>query len=107
MFTEEEKFRFDLQGFIVLPGVLTRAECTVLSQLSDTAWARQPGDGALRRTEAISRWGSELLNLIDHPSVLPYLVELIRPRLRAAHGATDRGRLVGRRAILRARYLHS
>ena len=85
MFTEEEKFRFDLQGFIVLPGVLTRAECTLLSELSDTAWPRQPGDGAFRRTEAISRWGGEFLNLIDHPCVLPYLVELIGPRLRADH----------------------
>ena len=85
MFTEEEKFRFDLQGFIVLPGVLTRAECTLLSKLSDTAWPRQPGDGAFRRTEAISRWGGAFLNLIDHPCVLPYLVELIGPRLRADH----------------------
>ena len=85
MFTEEEKFRFDLQGFIVLPGVLTRAECTLLSELSDTAWPRQPGDGAFRRTEAISRWGGAFLNLIDHPCVLPYLVELIGPRLRADH----------------------
>ena len=85
MFTEEEKFRFDLQGFIVLPGVLTQAECTLLSKLSDTAWPRQPGDGAFRRTEAISRWGGEFLNLIDHPRVLPYLVELIGPRLRADH----------------------
>ena len=85
MFTEEEKFRFDLQGFIVLPGVLTRAECTLLSELSDTVWPRQPGDGAFRRTEAISRWGGAFLNLIDHPCVLPYLVELIGPRLRADH----------------------
>lgn len=85
MFTEEEKFRFDLQGFIVLPGVLTRAECTLLSELSDNAWPRQPEDGAFRRTEAISRWGGEFLNLIDHPCVLPYLVELIGPRLRADH----------------------
>ena len=85
MFTEEEKFRFDLQGFIVLPGVLTRTECTLLSELSDAAWPRQPGDGAFRRTEAISRWGGEFLNLIDHPRVLPYLVELIGPRLRADH----------------------
>ena len=85
MFTEEEKFRFDLQGFIVLPGVLTRTECTLLSELSDAAWPRQPGDGAFRRTEAISRWGGAFLNLIDHPCVLPYLVELIGPRLRADH----------------------
>lgn len=85
MFTDEEKFRFDLQGFIVLRGVLTRAECTLLSKLSDTAWPRQPGDGAFRRTEAISRWGGAFLNLIDHPCVLPYLVELIGPRLRADH----------------------
>ncbi len=85
MFTDEEKFRFDLQGFIVLRAVLTRAECTLLSKLSDTAWPRQPGDGAFRRTEAISRWGGAFLNLIDHPCVLPYLVELIGPRLRADH----------------------
>ena len=85
MLTEEEKFRFDLQGFLVLPNVLTRAQCETLSQLADSAWPPQPDDGAFRRREAVSRWGSEFLNLIDHPQVLPYLVELIGPRLRADH----------------------
>lgn len=85
MLTEEEKFRFDLQGFLVLRSVLTSAECATLRRLSDSVWPQQPNDGALRRTEAISRWGSEFLHLMDHPRVLPYLIELIGPRLRADH----------------------
>lgn len=85
MMTEEDKFLFDLQGFLVLPGVLSRKECEELSKLSDAAWPAQPEDLGLRRTEAITQWGPDFLNLIDHPKVLPYLIELIGPRLRADH----------------------
>ena len=85
MLSEEEKFRFDLQGYLVIPGVLTGQECSTLSRLSDAHWPRQPNDGLFRRTEAISQWGEPFLELMDHPSVLPYLQELIGPRLRADH----------------------
>lgn len=85
MLSEEEKFRFDLQGYLVIPSVLSAQECASLSQLSDTHWPRQPNDGDFRRTEAISQWGPPFLNLIDHPRVLPYLEELVEPRLRADH----------------------
>ncbi|HCG70475.1 MAG TPA: hypothetical protein DE147_08435, partial [Gammaproteobacteria bacterium] len=85
MLSEEEKFRFDLQGYLVVPGVLSQSECVQLSQLADDVWPRQQTDGAFRRTASISRWGEEFLNLIDHPGVLPYLTELLGPRLRADH----------------------
>jgi hypothetical protein len=85
MLSEEEKFRFDLQGYLVIPGVLSRQECARLSQLSDVHWPRQPDDGAFRRTEAISRWDQSFLDLMDHPVLLPYLLELIGPRVRADH----------------------
>ena len=53
--TPEERFRFDLQGYVVVPGVLTRDECAELSALADRAWPRAPEDGPYRRLEAFSR----------------------------------------------------
>ena len=85
MLSEEEKFRFDLQGYLVIPGVLSKTECSALAELSNSAWPRQASDGAFRRTPNISQWGPECLNLMDHPKVLPYLVELIGPRVRVDH----------------------
>lgn len=83
--TDEEKFCFDLQGFFVLKNVLSQKECQQLSELADSAWPRQPDDGLTRRTEDISQWDKKVLDLIDHPKVLPYLVELIGSRLRIDH----------------------
>jgi ectoine hydroxylase-related dioxygenase (phytanoyl-CoA dioxygenase family) len=85
MLTEEEKFRFDLEGYLVVPGVLTNLECEVLSALCDKHWPRKTDDGGFRRTANVSQWGKPFLDLIDHPKVLPYLVELIGTRLRADH----------------------
>ena len=85
MLSEEEKFRFDLQGFLIIPSVLTQQECAALSQLCDTHWPRQRDDDLFRRTEAISRWGQPFLDLMDHATVLPYLHALIGPRVRADH----------------------
>lgn len=83
--TDEEKFLFDLQGFIVLPGVLTRAECEALIAEADAVWPAHPDDGPFRRCEQISKWGDAFRDLMDHPKVLPYLVELIGRRLRIDH----------------------
>jgi hypothetical protein len=85
MLSDEEKFRFDLEGYLVIPGVLSPCECTQLSKLSDNVWPRQPQDGDFRRTGQVCQWGEEFRNLMDHPRVLPYLVELIGPRVRLDH----------------------
>jgi hypothetical protein len=83
--TSEQKFLFDLEGYIVLPGVLSAAECDSLSNLADQAWPRRSEDGPFRRTESVSLWGRPFLDLMDHPKVLPVLVELIGSRLRIDH----------------------
>ena len=85
MLTDEQKFLFDLQGYVVLSGVLTESECSELIALADAAWPRQPDDGPFRREEAITRWHPRFLDLLDHPRVLPVLAELIGSRLRADH----------------------
>ena len=85
MLSDVEKFRFDLEGYLVIPGVLSASDCARLSKLSDEAWPRQPQDGSFRRTAAVSQWGDDFRNLMDHPVVLSYLVELIGPRVRLDH----------------------
>lgn len=82
---EEEKFQFDLQGFLVVKNVLSPQRCAELSDLADQVWPRQSSDGPYRRTGSISQWHSAFLELIDHPKVLPYLIELIGARLRIDH----------------------
>ncbi len=83
--TEEQKFLFDLRGFLVLPGVLSRDDCERLIRFADHVWPRQPEDGPYRRTGEVSQWGKPFLDLIDHPKVLPYLAELIGSKLRLDH----------------------
>jgi hypothetical protein len=83
--SDEERFQFDLEGYLVIKNVLTRQECEALSATADEVWPRQPGDGAFRRTANISQWGKPFLDLMDHPKVLPYLVELLGRSLRIDH----------------------
>jgi hypothetical protein len=63
--TDEEKFMFDLEGYVVLKNVLTRAECEDYIQMADAVWPPQPDDDKVRRTEKISQWGQPFLDLID------------------------------------------
>ncbi len=83
--TDEEKFCFDLQGYIVVNNVLSPEECTGLCELADRVWPQKPDDGLTRRTEDVSQWDKKVLDLMDHPKILPYLVELIGSRLRIDH----------------------
>lgn len=83
--TKEEQFRFDLQGYLVVRNVLSAEECERLWELADEVWPETPDDGPFRRTGSISRWHVDFLNLMDHPKVLPYLIELMGSRLRIDH----------------------
>mgnify|MGYP006121901329 CR=1 FL=1 len=83
--TDEEKFAFDLQGYLVIPNVLTREECEHYIHLADEAWPRQEADGPFRRLGGISQWGQPFVDLMDHPVVLEYLVELMGRKLRIDH----------------------
>lgn len=83
--SDEEKFQFDLEGYLVIRNVLTKEECEALSGMADEVWARQRDDGAFRRTANVSQWGKSFLDLMDHPKVLPYLVELLGRNVRIDH----------------------
>ena len=83
--TDEDKFLFDLRGYLVVKNVLDGDECEALIALADECWPRQPEDGPLRRFNGISRWHQTFVDLMDDRRLLPYLVELVGSRLRIDH----------------------
>jgi hypothetical protein len=86
--TPEEKFSFDLEGYLVIKNVLSKAEVEELNALADEKFPfpEDPDEEALdRRGFAVSRWGPATQKLIDHPKVAPYLSELLGPRFRIDH----------------------
>jgi len=73
--TEEEKFIVDLEGYLIIKNVLTANEVAEMNQMIDD------GD----KSGPPSTWGEPFKNLIDHPTILPYLLELIGPYVRIDH----------------------
>ena len=93
MMTEEEKFIFDLEGYLIIKNILTANEVDEMNQMIDD------GD----RSGPPSTWGEPFKNLIDNSKILPYLLELIGPYVRIDHdyamfmqsGISTGGRLHG------------
>ena len=83
--TPEEKFLFDLHGYLVIKNVLTPAEVAELNAVADERLPREKGATGGRRSGQISRWGPAYQRLIDHPRILPYLVDLIDAKFRLDH----------------------
>src|SRR5437588_6761815 len=102
--TPEEKFLFDLQGFIVVPGFLTPAEVGRLNEAIDANHDRVVVDGNANIGGSKSLAGSGkrmtmagLLNLphpwcepfralLAHPKLLPYLNTLLGRGWKLDHG---------------------
>lgn len=86
--TEDEKFLFDLQGYLVLPGVI---DVDTLAGMNAWIDAKAETDPAFRpqkrNAQALNpiTWAPEFLALLDHPRVLPYLIAVMGERLRLDH----------------------
>ncbi len=73
--TGEEKFKVDLEGYLVIKNVLTEDEVAEMNAFIDK--------GEMDRRPSL--WGESFKNLIDHPKILPYLIELLGPHVRLDH----------------------
>jgi ectoine hydroxylase-related dioxygenase (phytanoyl-CoA dioxygenase family) len=92
---EEERYLFDLMGYLVVDDVLDAAELRELNELIDRrdpwgAHAREGkgttvGEGNLH-VGPLHAWEEPVRRLIDHPKITPYLLELIGPKFRFDHG---------------------
>ena len=84
--TPEEKFIFDLQGYIVIKNVLSDEEIDNLNAIADREFPEEyDEETGFKRTSRVSQWDPACVNLFDHPKTLPYLVELVGEKFRADH----------------------
>ena len=84
--SEEELYLFDLQGYLVVRDILTRQQVNELNEISDRVYPRDYADGddskgrkGIRNARYVSRWDPACQRLIDHPRIVPLLMELLGP----------------------------
>ena len=90
--TPEEEFIVDLEEYLVIKNVLTVGEVVELNRIIDRG----------ERQGKPSLWDDPFKKLIDHPKILPYLLELLGAYVRLDHDyaifmdqGTSRGGLHG------------
>jgi ectoine hydroxylase-related dioxygenase (phytanoyl-CoA dioxygenase family) len=86
MMTDEQRFLFDLQGYLVLPGVLDPPTVERMRAEMDARGVDPPEmDSDAYRFSGFFGWSDAFRGLIDHPALLPVLAELLGPRFRLDH----------------------
>lgn len=86
--TDEERYLFDLNGYLVLKGAIHGESLAKMNAWLDAQAERDPkwlGQTDNMKLENLLTWGPEFLALLDNPRVLPYLKELLGPQLRLDH----------------------
>jgi ectoine hydroxylase-related dioxygenase (phytanoyl-CoA dioxygenase family) len=85
--TEEQKFHFDLQGYLAVPNALDREQVAELNALMDRNWGS--ADVAENKKyfhfRNLLTWGKPCHDLIDNPRVLPILEYLLGKNFRLDH----------------------
>jgi ectoine hydroxylase-related dioxygenase (phytanoyl-CoA dioxygenase family) len=94
MMTQEERYLFDLMGYLIVPNVLSRAE---LDEIHAALDARNIWETRKERPESshnnalkvhigpLLDWGPLFRRLAVHPTVLRYLGEMIGEQMRLDH----------------------
>jgi ectoine hydroxylase-related dioxygenase (phytanoyl-CoA dioxygenase family) len=86
MMTDEQRFLFDLQGYLVVPEVLDAAMVQRMRAAMDAHGVSPPEEKSDDyRFGDFLRWSDDFRRLIDHPQIMPILVELLGPRFRLDH----------------------
>jgi ectoine hydroxylase-related dioxygenase (phytanoyl-CoA dioxygenase family) len=90
----EDRYLFDLHGYLVIKGALTEAELARINATIDTlpesaaivgkAHAHRGLEGS-SGTRSLLDWGRPLRDLVNHPSITPCLTELLGHGFRLDH----------------------
>lgn len=83
--TPEEKFLFDLEGYLIVRAVLGADEIAELTAIARQKRAPAGETPTAYRVFGASSWGPPYQALIDHPRIVPYLIELVGPKFRLDH----------------------
>ncbi len=83
---EVERYKFDLQGYIILEDVLNRDEVAELNHLVDAQNLADPGlETSGARFGNYLTWGTPFCALLDHPGIMPYLKVILGDGFRLDH----------------------
>jgi hypothetical protein len=86
MFTDDERYRFDVQGFVVRRGVLAADDIARLHAEIDALALPDAADSIQsQRFAGLLEAGGLLRDLMDHPAVLDIVRELCGPQVRLDH----------------------
>lgn len=85
--TEEQRYRFDKDGYVVLEDVLSEGEVAELNALIDERDLPAPNraDGGDRRFRNYFEWDQAFLDLLDHDRIVPVLAEMLGEEFRLDH----------------------
>jgi hypothetical protein len=96
MMTDEQRYLFDLQGFLVLKGVLDAATMQRMHADMEAHGVTNPeNDPTKSRFTGFLAWGADWRNLIDHPKLVPVLTEILGERFRMDHAYGMAARAAG------------
>jgi hypothetical protein len=87
---EEEKYLFDLQGYVTVPNALTPEQIAGLNTILDEKIQTEVAlDETSHRFGGLLKWGKEYIDLIDNARTLPQLKTVIGSRPRLDHVYLD------------------
>jgi len=88
--TEQEAYLFDLQGYLVVKDALSASQVADLNAIADRQiQAQGVQERSTHRFMNLLSWGSPYRDLIDPPSILPYLELLLGANVRLDHVYLD------------------
>jgi hypothetical protein len=86
----QEKYLFDLQGYITVPNALSAEQLVELNRLWDERIAADiTPETTTHRWGSLLQWGKAYRELIDNPTITPYLEELLGRQFRLDHDYAD------------------
>mgnify|MGYP002625684740 FL=1 len=86
MMTDEQRFLFDLNGYLVLEGVLDAERVKRMNKDMLDHDIKEPENSPDQsRFGNFLKWGDDWRELIDHPAVLPLLTEILGSKFRLDH----------------------
>ncbi|SFH11462.1 Ectoine hydroxylase-related dioxygenase, phytanoyl-CoA dioxygenase (PhyH) family [Actinopolymorpha cephalotaxi] len=84
--SDQERYLFDLNGYLVVRGVLDPGEVARLNEVLDQQGLDDLDEaGREAALEWLPNLGGPFLNLIDHQCILPYLIDFVDERVRLDH----------------------
>ncbi len=88
--TEHERYLFDLQGYLTVPNALDADTLRRLNDILDRRIAAEVAPNAgTHRFVGLLDWGRPYVDLLDPPTIVPYLDGLLGPQVRLDHTYLD------------------